>query len=82
MKPLTDRIFIRLENKYEKTPLIFKPFSLDKQRANIGVVEEVGQLVTSVKKGDKVMFHPFDELETPDEDIVVIREKSLLAILN
>lgn len=80
MKPVGDKIFIRLAE--EKSPLILTVPALKKNKANQGVVLAVGELVHAVKKGDIVMFHPFDELETPKEGIVVIREKSLLAILN
>lgn len=82
MKPLSDRIFLRLEEPIKKSSLILNRFSLYKNKANIGIVLSTGALVHAVQKGDKVMFHPFDELETPDENIVVIREKSLLAVLD
>ena len=64
-----------------ETGIILPPTALNKQKANVGQVVAVGEKVTSVTVGDEVMFHPFDELETPDPSLVVIREKSLLAIL-
>ncbi len=81
MKPIGDKIFLKLGEE-KKSSLILKPFGLNKQKANIGTVLATGEKVSVVQKGDKVMFHPFDELETPDENIVVIREKSLLAVLS
>ena len=81
MKPVGDKIFIRLKED-KKSSLFLTPFTLQKNKANQGEVLAVGDLVQSVQKGDEVMFHPFDDLETPSQDIVVIREKSLLAILN
>ena len=81
MKPVGDKIFIKLKED-KKSSLILSPFALKKNKANQGEVLAVGDLVHSVQKGDFVMFHPFDELETPENDIVVIREKRLLAILN
>ena len=35
---------------------------------------------TNVKKGDKVLFHRFDELPTHDADLVVVRENSILGV--
>ena len=83
MKPILDRIFIKLkqENSNSSNGIILPKFGIDKQRANVGQVVAVGEKVASVSPGDDVMFHPFDELETPDPSLVVIREKSLLAIL-
>ena len=83
MKPIFDRIFIKLkqENSTPETGIILPPTALNMQKANVGQVVAVGEKVTSVTVGDEVMFHPFDELETPDPSLVVIREKSLLAIL-
>ena len=81
MKPVGDKIFIKLSED-KKSSLFLTSLTLKKNKANQGEVLAVGDLVQSVQKGDEVMFHPFDELETPSQDIVVIREKSLLAILN
>ena len=83
MKPIFDRIFIKLkqEKSTPETGIILPPTALNMQKANVGQVVAVGEKVTSVTVGDEVMFHPFDELETPDPSLVVIREKSLLAIL-
>jgi hypothetical protein len=36
--------------------------------------------VKSVKVGDKVLFHVWDELPTYDPDVVVVRENSLLGV--
>ena len=77
--PVSDRIFISLEAEKSTSPLIQIKQMLSPSKANQGTVIAIGSAVKSVQKGDKVLFHPFDELETPDPNIVVIREKSLLA---
>lgn len=83
MKPISDRIFIKLntQNSSSSTGLILPDAELDQLSAHQGVVLSVGELVSAVKVGDEVLFHPFDDLKTPDPDVVVIREKSLLGIL-
>ena len=78
--PVSDRIFIRLEPDNDITSGgIILVDDYHKTR-NIGQVEAVGPLVTSVKEGDKVLFHIFDELPTPDPNIVVARENSILGV--
>jgi len=37
--------------------------------------------VHSVKVGDRVFFHIFDDLPGPSEDIVVVRENSILGVI-
>ncbi len=79
IQALSDRIFVRLcPFEAEKKTLILPETALPTDTANTGEVISVGELVTSVQIGDKIIFHPFDELATPDPAIVVIREKSLL----
>ena len=76
MKPISDRIFIKLnqQNSNSSNGIILPKFGIDKQRANVGQVVAVGDYVHSVAPGDEVMFHPFDELETPTKDLVGMRE--------
>lgn len=77
---ISDRIFVRLieRENTSKGGLIF--FDNTIQPRTIGIVESFGPLVTSVKKGDKILFHVFDELPTYDPDVVVIRQASLLGV--
>lgn len=82
IQALSDRIFVKLEQvENDSSPLILPETALNPSTANEGIVLSVGEHVHTVKEGDRVIFHPFDELATPDPDIVVIREKSLLGIL-
>ena len=72
-KAVSDRLFVRLDKP--DTSLIL---TNNINRRTIGTVISTGPLVTSVKTGDKVLFHIFDDLPTYDPDVVVIRENSLL----
>ena len=82
VKAIMDRVFIRLDKKKKKTDGgIILTDDVEEER-NIGVVESIGEKVKSVKVGDKVLFHKFDDLPTYDPNVVVVREYSLLGILN
>ncbi len=81
MKAIADRIFIRLAPQKETAGGILLAADIDEPRT-VGVVESTGKDVRSVKAGDKVLFHVFDELETPDKDVVVVRESSILGVIN
>lgn len=76
-KAIKDRIIIRLDESEER---ILSLPDLHKIR-NIGQVVQVGTKVDSVKIGDKVVFHPYDEISLPEKNLVVVREKSLLATI-
>lgn len=75
-KAIKDRLII----KPDKTDLS-QIISIEPRKiiTNQGIVKSIGDMVTLAKVGDKVVFHCFDELPLPTEDLVVIREKSLLA---
>lgn len=72
---VSDRIFIQLDEPDSSSKLILTD---QKRPRNRGTVISVGPLVDSVEVGDRVLFHMFDELPTYDENVVVIRENSLL----
>ncbi len=75
-KAITDRLIIELD-KIKISKII--SFETEKNLTNQGTVKSVGDSVTQAKVGDKVVFHCFDELPLPSENLVIIREKSLLA---
>lgn len=81
MRAIMDRIFLKLEPKEEKKGSLIVLETYHQSR-NIGTVLSVGEQVHCVKVGDKVIFHDFDELESPEPDVVVIREHSLLGIID
>ena len=82
VKAIMDRVFIRLDEKKKKTEGGIILTDDAEEERNIGVVESIGEKVKSVKVGDKVLFHKFDDLPTYDPNVVVVREYSLLGILN
>lgn len=81
--PVTDRVVVRLEPRAEKTDGgIIVAGGIEKPRT-VGVVEGIGPEVTAdVKIGDKVLFHCFDELPGIDDEVVVIRDNSLLGVID
>ena len=80
MKAVMDRVFIKLDDEENIRGGILMPESCYENRT-IGRVLAVGPEVKAVKVGDRVMFHAFDELPTLKKDVVVVRQNSLLAVL-
>lgn len=74
-----DRVFIRLDKEETTKGGIILAETIENPRT-IGIVESVGEEVKSVKVGEKVLFHVFDELPTYDPDVVVVRENSILGV--
>ena len=83
LQTIMDRVLIRLECTEKKTKggILLTDEEKSKTIKNIGIVESIGEQVHSVKVGDKVFFHAFSELPSLDEGVVVVRERSLLGIL-
>ncbi len=80
VKAIMDRVFIRLDKKEEKTKGgIILADTVEDSRTT-GVVESVGEDVSCVKPGDRVLFHVFDELPSYDPEVVVVRQSSLLGV--
>ena len=79
VKAIMDRVFIRLDKEETTKGGIILADTIENPRTT-GVVESIGEDVKSVKVGDRVLFHCFDELPTYDPDVVVVRENSLLGV--
>lgn len=77
MKAIKDRIIVKLEQPQKQ--LIYTD---SRQYSDRGTVVEVGENVHSVKIGEQIIFHSFDEIPLPEKGLAVIREKSVLAILD
>ena len=77
-KAITDRIIVCL-NDCPQTSFITLSESTPR---NTGTVVDVGPAVHGVQKGDEIIFHAFDELPLPRENLAVVREKSVLGIIN
>ena len=80
MKAIMDRVFIKLKEKTMKQNGVLLPDCFDNEK-NVGEVLSVGPEVKCVKTGDVVFFHTFDELPTLKKNVVVVRERSLLGVL-
>ena len=79
VKAVLDRVFIRIEPQTAAQGGIFISYSIDNP-PTVGRIEAVGPEVSSVKPGQKVLFHVFDELPGYDKNVVVVRESSLLGV--
>lgn len=80
IRAVTDRVFVKLPPESETTDGgIIIPHDGPNERT-VGEVVSVGEKVKSVKKGDRVLFHIFDDLPGPEKDIVVVRENSILGV--
>lgn len=77
LKAVADRIIVKPDSENESKIILPENEMLT---TNKGVVQSVGPLVKKIKCGDHIVFHPFDELKLPDKNLVVVREKSILAI--
>ena len=75
-KAIKDRIIIKLDESIKSKFLLCDTELCNK---NSGVVISVGDDVKSVKAGDHIIFHLFDEIALPEKDLAVVREKSVLA---
>ena len=77
LKAVADRIIVKLDAATQSS-LIIADSAVDVR--NCGVVQSVGDKVRTIKKGNHIVFHLFDELPLPEDGLVVIREKSVLGI--
>ena len=78
LQTIMDRVLIRLDELKNKTAggILLTDDAIPTR--TVGVVESVGEDVRSVNIGDKVLFKVFDELPALEDDLVVVRERSLL----
>lgn len=77
-RAIMDRVIVQLCDEKPSSVII----GADTPPRTTGTVISVGNAVNSVKTGDKIIFHVFDELPLAGKDIVAIREKSILGIVN
>ena len=76
LRAIKDRIIIQLDENIEQSPIFLNADPI----RNKGIAISVGEEVKSVKEGDYVVFHQFDELPLPQKNLIIIREKSVLGI--
>ena len=84
LQTIMDRVLIRLEDEEvtNQRNIILTDDAKSKVKKNVGIVESIGEQVHSVKIGDKVFFHAFSELPALENGVVVVRERSLLGVLD
>lgn len=75
LKAIADRLIV----KPDKTlPSALIGVENENKFTNQGVVQSIGGNVTLAAVGEHIMYHRFDELPLPQDDLIVIRESSLL----
>ena len=82
LKPLKDRIVAKIEKPLEKTKSGIL-LGEAKEKPVYAVVESVGSEVSSVKKGDKIVFKEYSttEIKIDDVDYIIVKEEDVLATL-
>lgn len=92
-KPLGDRVFIReeLDTKSKTASGIYIPDTVKEDRgAKKGVVVSVGEgriengvrIPISVSKGDTVLFQWGDKVLIQGEELYIVREPEIIAVIN
>ena len=92
LKPLGSRVLVKAARAEEKTKAgIYLPESA-KEKPEEGEVLEAGEgkwvegklVPLSVKKGDKIIFAKYgpDEIKVDGEELLIIKEEDILAIIS
>ncbi|MBT4277448.1 co-chaperone GroES [Candidatus Falkowbacteria bacterium] len=94
IKPLGDNVIVKPITKDEVTKSgIVLPDTVDKERPEKGEVVAVGpgkmtaegkRIEMSVREGDKILFKKYspDEIKIEGQEVLVISEGDIIAILN
>lgn len=82
LKPLKDRIVAIVEKPLEKTKSGIL-LGEAKEKPAYAVVESVGPEVSSVKKGDKIVYKEYSttEIKVNDVDYIILKEEDVLATM-
>ncbi len=82
LKPLKDRIVAVVEKPLEQTKSGIL-LGEAKEKPAYAVVESVGPEVSSVKKGDKIVYKEYSttEVKIDDKDYIILKEEDVLATL-
>lgn len=93
VKPLADRVFVKISPQEEKTPGgIYLPDNA-KEKPQVGEIVSVGpgkrnddgsRTEPEVKVGDKVLYSKYagTDIKLGNEDYVLLSEKDILAVVN
>lgn len=94
IQPLNDRVIVKPITKEEQTKSgIILPDTIDKEKPEQGEVVAIGpgkllengnRAEMSVKVGNKVLFKKYspDEIKVDDQEVLVLEEGDILAVLN
>ncbi len=82
LKPLKDRIVAVVEKPLEKTKSGIL-LGEAKEKPAYAVVESVGPDVSSVKKGDKIVYKEYSttNIKIDDVDYIIVNEEDVLATM-
>ena len=75
-KAIKDRIIIKADELNDNSLIWLK-----QQPCISGVVVDVGAEVQDIKVNDHIIFHHYDDLAIPETQLRVVREKSVLGII-
>lgn len=91
LKPLNDRVIVKMTEAEEKTKSGIILSSGSKEKPQVAEVIEVGpggevdgnQVKMVVKKGDKVVLNKYSgtEVKYEGEDYIIVRQNDILAIV-
>lgn len=82
LKPLKDRVVAVVEKPLEKTKSGIL-LGEAKEKPAFAVVESVGPDVTTVKKGEKIIYKEYSttEIKIDEKDYIILKEEDILATL-
>ena len=82
LKPLKDRVVAIVEKPLEKTKSGIL-LGEAKEKPAYAVVESVGPDVSSVKKGDKIVYKEYSttNIKIDDTDYIILKEEDVLATM-
>ena len=82
LKPLKDRVVAIVEKPLEKTKSGIL-LGEAKEKPAYAVVESVGPDVSSVKKGDKIVYKEYSttNIKVDDMDYIILKEEDVLATM-
>ena len=83
-KPLKDRVFVSYAEEVEKTQGGLYIPDAAKEKPQKGKVEEIGDDVKSLKKGDTILFDKYSgsKINIDNADYLIIKEEDVLGILS
>ena len=82
LKPLKDRVVAVVEKPLEKTKSGIL-LGEAKEKPAYATVESVGPEVSSVKKGDKIVYKEYSttEIKVDEKEYIILKEEDVLATL-